>query len=74
MYVVNQSCKCIDHASAHIDQKYSNQERLRQQAIKEQEKERLMFYQKQKGSQKDVRSKYREKVYFSILLSAHIAR
>ena len=39
------------------------QERLRQQAIKEQEKERLMFYQKQKEGQKDVRSKYREKVF-----------
>ena len=41
------------------------QERLRQQAIKEKEKERLNFYQKQKEGQKDVRSKYREKVFFS---------
>ena len=55
-----------------IHQNYPNKERLRQQAIKEQEKERLMFYQKQKEGQKDVRSKYREKVHF--LNSAHIAR
>ena len=38
------------------------QERLRQQAIKEKEKERQQFYQKQKEGQKDVRAKYREKV------------
>ena len=44
------------------------QERLRQQAIKEQEKERLMFYQKQKEGQKDVRSKYREKVFQTFLM------
>ena len=51
--------------------KIPNQERLRQQAIKDQEKERLLFYQKQKEGQKDVRSKYREKVQHT---SAHIAR
>ena len=49
--------------------KIPNQERLRQQAIKDQEKERLLFYQKQKEGQKDVRSKYREKVQHT---SAHI--
>ena len=38
------------------------QERLRQQAIKEKEKERTQFYQKQKEGQKDIRAKYREKV------------
>ena len=53
------------------------QERLRQQAIKEQEKERLMFYQKQKEGQKDVRSKYREKVFqtfLMLLLSGNLIR
>ena len=38
------------------------QERLRQQAIKDAEKERAQFYAKQKEGQKDVRAKYREKV------------
>ena len=38
------------------------QERLKQQAIKEAEKERAEFYAKQKQSQKEERAKYREKV------------
>merc|ERR1712010_164750 len=37
------------------------QERLRQQATKEKEKERTQFYQKQKEGQKDIRAKYWEK-------------
>ena len=44
------------------------QERLRQQAIKDAEKERANFYAKQKEGQKDVRAKYREKVRFAWLL------
>ena len=38
------------------------QERLKQQAIKEAEKERAEFYMKQKETQKAERAKYREKV------------
>ena len=41
---------------------YLLQERLKQQAIKEAEKERADFYAKQKESQKAERAKYREKV------------
>ena len=48
-----------------------NQAKMGTKAIKEKEKERLNFYQKQKEGQKDVRSKYREKVQHT---SAHIAR
>ena len=44
------------------------QERLRQQAIKDAEKERANFYAKQKEGQKDVRAKYREKVRFAWLV------
>ena len=43
------------------------QERLRQQAIKDAEKERAQFYAKQKEGQKDVRAKYREKVGLALL-------
>ena len=46
---------CFDHISP-------SQERLKQQAIKEAEKERAEYYAKQKESQKAERAKYREKV------------
>ena len=39
-----------------------NQERLRQQAIKDKEKERTQFYQKQREEAKVERTKIREKV------------
>ena len=48
------------------------QERLRQQAIKEKEKERTQFYQKQKEGQKDIRAKYREKVPLSHFFKTNI--
>ena len=41
-------------------------ERLRQKAIKDKEKERTDFYNKQKEGQKDARAKYREKVGKSV--------
>ena len=52
------------------------QERLRQQAIKEKEKERTQFYQKQKEGQKDIRAKYREKVpsHFSQIISFRLLK
>ena len=43
----------------------SHQERLRQQAIKDKEKERTQFYQKQREEAKVERSKIREKVFHS---------
>ena len=43
------------------------QERLKQQAVKEAEKERAEFYAKQKESQKAERAKYREKVFYNNL-------
>merc|ERR1712212_703793 len=48
--------------SAESREEAKEQERLRQQAIKDAEKERAQFYAKQKEGQKDVRAKYREKV------------
>ena len=42
--------------------KMSLQEALRAKALKEQEKERKEFYDKQKMGMKDNRAKYREKV------------
>ena len=41
----------------------TNQERLRQQAIKDKEKERTQFYQKQREEAKVERTKIREKVW-----------
>ena len=46
------------------------QEAMRQKAIKDAEKERANFYQKQKDGQKDARAKYREKVCFTFINSA----
>ena len=42
------------------------QEALRAKALKEQEKERKEFYDKQKMGMKDNRAKYREKVSLDI--------
>ena len=52
---------CLDRDENILKDK-NIQERLRQQAIKDAEKERAQFYAKQKEGQKDVRAKYREKV------------
>ena len=63
-----ESAESREEAKEQVDDRQSfwkrlnAQERLRQQAIKDAEKERAQFYAKQKEGQKDVRAKYREKV------------
>ena len=54
--------RCSSDAPSSVMVRNCVQERLRQQAIKDAEKERANFYAKQKEGQKDVRAKYREKV------------